>query len=276
MDFNFLFWLFLIGILIATFQDLKRREVDDWLNLFLIFSSFTYLFFVSFYLKDPSIFFQGTFLLLFLLFIMNVFYYGRVFAGGDAKLLLSMTVLFIGVSFYESLINVGIFVLFLFISGSVYGIFYSSVLYIRNYDKVNKKLKKNFWTEENKFIFILGLIFMFSGAYFYFILFIIGILIFIFPILLSLSRALEEGCMVRFVKGSELKEGDWLVDEIRIGKRIVRPSFEGLSKKETSLMKNLKLVKIKEGIPFVPAFLIAYILYIFREAVFRFVLYKLS
>ena len=41
-------------------------------------------------------------------------------------------------------------------------------------------------------------------------------------------------------------------------------------------MKNLKLVKIKEGIPFVPAFLIAYILYIFREAVFRFVLYKLS
>ena len=276
MDFNFLFWLFLIGILIATFQDLKRREVDDWLNLFLIFSSFTYLFFVSFYLKDPSIFFQGTFLLLFLLFIMNVFYYGRVFAGGDAKLLLSMTVLFIGVSFYESLINVGIFVLFLFISGSVYGILYSSVLYIRNYDKVNKKLKKNFWTEENKFIFILGLIFMFSGAYFYFILFIIGILIFIFPILLSLSRALEEGCMVRFVKGSELKEGDWLVDEIRIGKRIVRPSFEGLSKKETSLMKNLKLVKIKEGIPFVPAFLIAYILYIFREAVFRFVLYKLS
>ena len=276
MDFNFLFWLFLIGILIATFQDIKRREVDDWLNLFLIFSSFTYLFFVSFYLKDPSIFFQGTFLLLFLLFIMNVFYYGRVFAGGDAKLLLSMTVLFIGVSFYESLINVGIFVLFLFISGSVYGIFYSSVLYIRNYDKVNKKLKKNFWTEENKFIFILGLIFMFSGAYFYFILFIIGILIFIFPILLSLSRALEEGCMVRFVKGSELKEGDWLVDEIRIGKKIVRPSFEGLSKKETSLMKNLKLVKIKEGIPFVPAFLIAYILYIFREAVFRFVLYKLS
>jgi len=276
MDFNFLFWLFLIGILIATFQDLKRREVDDWLNLFLIFSSFTYLFFVSFYLKDPSIFFQGTFLLLFLLFIMNVFYYGRVFAGGDAKLLLSMTVLFIGVSFYESLINVGIFVLFLFISGSVYGIFYSSVLYIRNYDKVNKKLKKNFWTKENKFIFILGLIFMFSGAYFYFILFIIGILIFIFPILLSLSRALEEGCMVRFVKGSELKEGDWLVDEIRIGKRIVRPSFEGLSKKETSLMKNLKLVKIKEGIPFVPAFLVAYILYIFREAVFRFVLYRLS
>ena len=276
MDFNFLFWLFLIGILIATFQDLKRREVDDWLNLFLIFSSFTYLFFVSFYLKDPSIFFQGTFLLLFLLFIMNVFYYGRVFAGGDAKLLLSMTVLFIGVSFYESLINVGIFVLFLFISGSVYGIFYSSVLYIRNYDKVNKKLKKNFWTKENKFIFILGLIFMFSGAYFYFILFIIGILIFIFPILLSLSRALEEGCMVRFVKGSELKEGDWLVDEIRIGKKIVRPSFEGLSKKETSLMKNLKLVKIKEGIPFVPAFLVAYILYIFREAVFRFVLYRLS
>ena len=276
MDFNFLFWLFLIGILIATFQDLKRREVDDWLNLFLIFSSFTYLFFVSFYLKDPSIFFQGTFLLLFLLFIMNVFYYGRVFAGGDAKLLLSMTVLFIGVSFYESLINVGIFVLFLFISGSVYGIFYSSVLYIRNYDKVNKKLKKNFWTKENKFIFILGLIFMFSGAYFHFILLITGILIFIFPILLSLSRALEEGCMVRFVKGSELKEGDWLVDEIRIGKKIVRPSFEGLSKKETSLMKNLKLVKIKEGIPFVPAFLIAYILYIFREAVFRFVLYKLS
>ena len=33
MEFGFLFWVFLIGIGIASFQDLKRREVDNWLNV---------------------------------------------------------------------------------------------------------------------------------------------------------------------------------------------------------------------------------------------------
>jgi len=56
---------------------------------------------------------------------MNLFYYGRVFAGGDAKLLIAMTAFFVGVSFYESMINIGVFVLFLMISGSVYGLGYS-------------------------------------------------------------------------------------------------------------------------------------------------------
>ena len=45
MVFGFLFWLFLIGIVVASLQDLKRREVDNWLNLFLLVASFVFVFY---------------------------------------------------------------------------------------------------------------------------------------------------------------------------------------------------------------------------------------
>ena len=53
--FNFLFWLFLAGIIVACLQDLKRREVDDWLNLFLIITSISFIFFRAYFEKNPSL-----------------------------------------------------------------------------------------------------------------------------------------------------------------------------------------------------------------------------
>ena len=45
MEFGFLFWLFFVGIIIACTQDLKRREVDNWLNLFLLMTSLVFVFY---------------------------------------------------------------------------------------------------------------------------------------------------------------------------------------------------------------------------------------
>ena len=85
IELGFLFWLFFIGIVLASLQDLKRREVDNWLNLFLLVVSFSFVFFKAIFERDSSIVFQAGFALVVLFAIMNVFYYGRVFAGGDAK-----------------------------------------------------------------------------------------------------------------------------------------------------------------------------------------------
>ena len=44
---GFLFWFFLIGLIVATLQDLKRREVDDWLNILLLVGGGVFIFYSS-------------------------------------------------------------------------------------------------------------------------------------------------------------------------------------------------------------------------------------
>jgi prepilin signal peptidase PulO-like enzyme (type II secretory pathway) len=47
---------------------------------------------------------------------------------------------------------------------------------------------------------------------------------------------------------------------LKIGKKIIEPSWEGLTKEELKLIKKkLKIVKIRQGIPFVPVFFIAFL-----------------
>ena len=77
MIFNFLFWVFFVGIIVASFQDLKRMEIDDWLNLFLVFSGFVFIFYKAIFEKDISIIFQAGFALVIMFLVMNLFYYGR-------------------------------------------------------------------------------------------------------------------------------------------------------------------------------------------------------
>ena len=135
---GFLFWLFLVGILIASFQDLKRREVDNWLNLLLLISGFGFIFFKAVFEGSFSLVFFAVVSLIAMFLLANLFYYSRVFAGGDAKLLLAMCVLFVGASFGATMINIGTFVVLLMLCGSVYGLFYSGVLVFLNIKKIKK------------------------------------------------------------------------------------------------------------------------------------------
>ena len=141
---SFLFWVFLIGIIVATLQDLKRREVDNWLNLLLLLISFSYVFFRAIFEKNIFLVSLVTFVLIIMFVVMNLFYYGRVFGGGDAGLLFAMSVFFVGTTFYESVINIGIFILLLIVSGAVYGLAFSFVLYFKNFKKINSQMKKEF------------------------------------------------------------------------------------------------------------------------------------
>ena len=77
--------------------------------------------------------------------------------------------------------------------------------------------------------------------------------------------------MVKDISGSELREGDWLVNDIRIGGKVIKADWDGLSLENIKLLKNKNKVKIKSGLPFVPAFLIAFIGYSFlKEIVIEF------
>ena len=87
MMLGFLFWLFFVGIVVASLQDLKRREVDNWLNLFLLVAGFVFIFYRAIFEKDVSLVFQAGFALVIMFGFMNLFYYGRVFGGGDGNFL---------------------------------------------------------------------------------------------------------------------------------------------------------------------------------------------
>jgi Flp pilus assembly protein protease CpaA len=261
---GFLFWLFFIGIIVASLQDLKRREVDNWLNLFLLVASFSFIFFKAFFDKTPSLVFHAGFALVFMLVIMNAFYYSRIFAGGDAKLLFAMTVFFIGTSFFVTLANIGIFVLFLMLSGSVYGLTYSFVLYFRDIKKVNEKIRKGFSRLWIRYSIICGVI-LFVFSYVNWIFLFLAVFAFILPILYVFAKGLEEVSMVRTVLGKELREGDWLTKDIRVKGMVIKADWDGLSLEDVKLLRNKKKVEIKEGLPFVPAFLIAFLLYVFAK-----------
>ncbi len=278
IELGFLFWLFFIGIVVAVFQDLKRREVDNWLNLFLLVASFSFIFFRAIFDGDSSIIFQAGFLLVFLFVVINVFYCGRVFAGGDAKLLFAMTVFFVGANFGESLINIGVFVLFLMVAGSVYGLVYSLVLYVRNFRKVNKEIHNLLVSGRWSFWFYFGFVLVLFG-FIYWVFFVFGIFVLLGLGLYIFTKGLENVLMVRVVSGEELREGDWLVDDVILrgvaGRRsqvadvkdiVIRADWDGLSSGDIELLKKRKKIKIKEGLPFVPAFLIAFLGYVFLRS----------
>ena len=284
MELGFLFWLFFGGIIVASLQDLKRREVDNWLNLFLGVFGFIFIFYKAFFEKDVSILIQAGFSFVVMFVVMNMFYYGRVFAGGDAKLLLAMSVLFIGVTFNSTLSNIGIFLLFLMISGSVYGLVYSLVLYFRDMKKVNKEIKLEFkevkWVKYGilgSFILIVagGIIKLFISE-FGFIVMLIGSLLLVFPFLFVFSKALEKISMIRIISGKELREGDWLVDDVKVKGKTIKANWEGLTRDDIKLLKSKKKITIKEGLPFVPAFLIAFLIYSFGKNWFLGLLFNLA
>jgi prepilin signal peptidase PulO-like enzyme (type II secretory pathway) len=69
--------------------------------------------------------------------------------------------------------------------------------------------------------------------------------------------------MVKSVSAGKLTVGDWLYQKVRVGRKLIKPYWEGLSEEEVKLLrKSKKKIKIKQGIPFVPSFFLAFLLFL--------------
>lgn len=263
----FLFVLALIWIIFATIQDLKKREIANWLNFSLIIFALGFRFFYSLFSQNNFSFFYEGLIGLGIFFILgNLLYYGKLFAGGDAKLMIALGAV---LPFSENfLVNTNIFILFLFIFlfiAATYSIIISLVLSFKNF----KKFKKEFSIILNKnkkllyFPMFLGLILMLSG-FIENLLFILGIFIFVLLYFYIYAKAVDEACMVKKIKSSELREGDWIYKDLKIGKRLIKARWSGLNKKDIRwIKKNRRFVLIKQGIPFTPVFLISFLIFFY-------------
>jgi prepilin signal peptidase PulO-like enzyme (type II secretory pathway) len=140
---------------------------------------------------------------------------------------------------------------------------------LKNFKFFKKEFKKQFIKFKSAVIFSF-LLFLLAFILSYTIgslATLLGIIIFISSILLVYAKAVEETSMIKQVKVSNLTIGDWLVNSINLKEKsknkIIKPNWQGLSENELKLIqknlnKNKKLL-VKEGIPFVPAFLLGFI-----------------
>lgn len=262
----FLIALGIIWISFASIQDLKKREVANWLSFSLIIFALSFRFFYSLFIENFNFLLQGLIGLGIFFIIGNLFYYSKMFAGGDAKLMIALGTI---LSFSENIItNLKIFLFFIItflIVGGIYGIVISLVIGIRNFQNFQREYK-NLFEKKKKLVYsvmVLGLVLMifgFSQSMF----FVLGIIVFIFPYFYIYAKAVDESCMIKKVKTSKLSEGDWLYQDLKVGGNLIKAKWDGLSKKEIKLIqKNKKEILIRQGIAFVPVFWFSFLILIY-------------
>lgn len=265
-------WLF-----IATIQDIKKREVANWLSFSLIIFAIAVRAIASIISSDAKYFLFGIVSMIILFGIANLFYYLRIFAGGDAKLLTGIGTAFATKPFFAPLIKTNfsnllifpfnapfllVFIFNMLFVGSAYGLLFSIFLALKHFNSFKKEFVKV--SRKYKWLFLLimlaPLLFILNKLPFSIdsTLIISIILIIVFPFLFIFVKAVENSSMILLVDPSKLTEGDWIVKKIMVGRRKIVPRFEGLSLEDISILKKgNKKVMIKQGIPFVPVFLIA-------------------
>lgn len=267
-QYYFLFALAGVAVLFATVQDFRRREVADWLNFSFIAFALAYRAFYSAYSSDWMFLVNGVIGFGIFFALANLFYYGRVFAGGDAKLLMGFGAVLPFENWNDFAYLSFMAILVLFVLGAIYSMIYTIYIAVKN----KKKFAREFSNElkriiKKRYVIVLALLFLL-------ICLVVGYLIgwlvlwsipslFALWILFVYLRAVDK-CMIKLKNPGELQEGDWLKEEVIIGKKVIKKSIHGLSIEDIKMLKRAgKKVLIKDGIPFTPAFLASWLVMVF-------------
>lgn len=262
MDINFIFVLFLVGTIIASCQDFKRREIDRWLTYFLLISGAIYVVVNVIVNSDISLLIQGAFVFGIMFLVSNLMYYAKFFAGGDCSLFFGLSAMFVGSTFLISSMNILSFLAVLFICGSIYGILYTGILYFKHFSAVNVEIKKMFKDTKAKWILLACVPFV-VGSFFVNICIPFAVVFFLAPLLFVFMKAVENIALIKKIRGSELRVGDWLKDDVVVNGKMIKSSFYGITEKDLEKLKRKKEVCVKDGIPFAPVFFLALIVSIF-------------
>ncbi len=272
-QYYFLFTIAFIWIVFATIQDFKKREIANWLNFSLIAFALAYRAFYSIAFSTYTFFLYGILGLILFIILGNIFYYARVFAGGDAKLLMALGAILPFESYSSLVYTTFSFLLILFFLGAIYSLLYSFFIYLGNKKKFLAEFKK--LSRENKYLLLLSIIALVIAlliqltnassiynlsALAYTIFFLV---IFLFPLLYLYLQAIDK-CMIKLTPASKLTEGDWIINDIKLKNKIIKKSVHGLSSDDIKLLKKQgKKVLIRQGIPFTPSFLFAFMTMVF-------------
>lgn len=259
----------LVALIIGSYRDVKTREVPDWLNFSLIFIALGIRAIYAVVGNDYMLFLSGLLGFVAMLVLALIMFYAGQWGGGDSKMLMGMGAL-IGLDFgFDSMLIA--FIVNALMAGAVYGLIWSIIAAIRKRKDFSKEFSGILCTKRfvfcRKIVLVVSLVVL-AGLFFVHDSFLRVFLLMLVIILMATQylvvfvKAVEKSSMLKYVKPEELTEGDWIVNDIKIsGKRICGPKDLGIERKQINQLIKLKIKKvlIKVGIPFVPSFLIAFV-----------------
>ncbi|MCH8003781.1 MAG: prepilin peptidase [Nanoarchaeota archaeon] len=272
------------ALLIGSYTDIKTREVPDWVNFGLIGTGIGInLLFSIIFLKIDFILASIIGFAIFFAIAWIMFYTGQ-WGGGDSKILMGLGAL-IGIDFLSKSYFLVHFLTNAMLIGALYGLLWSIFMIFKNKKKFMNSFKKSLKNKKiilaKRIIFILFIVLAIASIFtpdrfvklMLFYLAVVSILTFYLWIII---KAVENSCMLKYVKPQQLTEGDWIAKDVKIGgKYITGPKDLGIEKKKIKKLielykkRKVKKILIKEGIPFVPSFFVAYIItLIFGNLVF--------
>lgn len=263
----------MIVLIAASYCDLRTKEVPDLLTWGLVFVALGLRFLFS-WERGWMILVSGILGLGLGYGIAAALYYTSQWGGGDSKLLMGMGAV-LGFSWpltLQSFSVLAFFVILLFV-GAMYGLFWMIFLAMRKgkvfWQEYYKILQR--WKRLHHVVLMVSLLLFVAVALtswqFWFFLPIPLGLFYIF----TFVSTVEDHFFFKRVSPLKLTEGDWLAEDVVVkGKVEVKKKtleMEDLTRiQELYHQKKMNLVLIREGIPFVPSFLLTYLLFVFVPA----------
>lgn len=277
------FWILagisLVALVIGSITDIKKREVPDFLNFSLIILGVIIGGILS--ILNWSIWPVLTAIggLISGYLIAAAMYYTGQWGGGDAKMLMGLGALH-GVAFLGpySFITHKVFPFFftliitIMVAGAIYSLCYLIGLILVKWKPYRRALRKKLREKairQQRWI-ALAIVVIASIS----ILILpdtqLRILIGTFATLVVLGlysglliKTAEKALMIKKISVNKLVEGDWIAKEIKVKDEIIcGPKTLGVEEKHIALLKKkgIKEVYVKEGVPFIPGFLLGYIM----------------
>ncbi len=274
--------IFLAAVVLtyASIEDIKTREVPDWLSFSFIAAGIGLGIVKSAAeLSIAPLLFSLAGLGVGLAIGVLMFYTGQ-WGGGDSKILMGLGAMLgipvLSIEPYLQIQTLPLFVSFLsnmlFVS-ALYGLLFAVYLAAKHFKKVKTTFIEHAKKKRLLLIAILALeiitavfaAFYLEGTSRALIQTLILLLAF-GPILWLFIKSVEESAMKKLVAPNELTEGDWLAEPVKFKNKIIcKQNPTGITLEEIAKIKKIygkktiKNILIKEGVPFLPSFLITYI-----------------
>ena len=198
-------------------------------------------------------------------------YYTKQWGGGDTKLLIPLGIIFSTypeLNYFNPILNFPfpmILLINIFVIGTLYCLFYSFYLAIKHKERFIKEFKKNEFKKAKIIAVILALSLVIITIYLPYprniLSLLLSLIILITPYLIAFVKSVEKGCMFEKISVNKITEGDWVAENIYNNKKLILSKHNlGVTKKQIEVIKKLKKdVLVKNGLPFIPSFLIAVI-----------------
>ena len=255
-----------ILLVVGSYTDFRWLIVPDWLSYTAIITGISIRLTASIIEVNPWHLFYGLLGLGVFFGLGCIGYYLKLWGGGDTKILAALGAI-LGFWPHPNDLMVGIVSNFLLVGG-IYGFAYFIILATTNFQKVSGAasvlLSNQAMARMHLFVYILCAAIivgsMAAGAGFAGVVLALGSVMIFYVFILS--KAIEQTCFIKDVPLDEIEEGDWVAEPVIVnGKKVTGPDETGITTEQIDLLRKArhKTVPIKEGIPFIPNFLLIFV-----------------